>query len=157
MNGGLVIALHHSSPGTSRGGLQRHRPDPAGPGTILAMTDPTPKLYHYRAVFRSAYDGDTVTADIDLGMHTWLRSQKLRLLGINAPELRGDTHEAATRTRDRLISLCSNAQLVIETAKDQTEKYGRWLARLWVQGAHGRWRCINDLLVAEGLAVPYNP
>ncbi len=46
-------------------------------------------LYHYRAVVVSVYDGDTCTVDIDLGLNTWVRGEKLRLYRINAPELRG--------------------------------------------------------------------
>jgi endonuclease YncB( thermonuclease family) len=46
-------------------------------------------LYTYKAQITEVYDGDTVTADIDLGFHTWRRDEKLRLYEINAPEMRG--------------------------------------------------------------------
>jgi len=120
------------------------------------MDDPTPRLYHYRAVFVGAYDGDSVTVDIDLGLNSWLRKQKLRLIGINAPELRGETYAAAVKSRDRVVSLCATGQMVIETHRDKTEKYGRWLARIWVKD-DTEWLCVNDLMVSEGLAVAYKP
>jgi micrococcal nuclease len=32
-------------------------------------------LYHYRAIVRSVYDGDTCTVDLDLGLHTWVNGE----------------------------------------------------------------------------------
>lgn len=46
-------------------------------------------LYSYRAVMRSAYDGDSVRADIDFGMNHWMMNRELRLVGIDTPEIRG--------------------------------------------------------------------
>ena len=36
-------------------------------------------LYNYKAIVTSVYDGDTCTVDIDLGLHSWIRGEKLRL------------------------------------------------------------------------------
>jgi len=47
-------------------------------------------LYHYKAHITKVYDGDTVTADIHLGFNMVMRKQKLRLLGIDTPEIRGE-------------------------------------------------------------------
>ena len=55
-------------------------------------------LYHYKAFVTQVYDGDTVTVDIDLGLHTWMKGEKLRLYRINAPELRGEEKEAGKIT-----------------------------------------------------------
>ena len=46
-------------------------------------------MYEYRATVISVYDGDTITVDIDLGFGIVLRKQKLRLYGLNTPEVRG--------------------------------------------------------------------
>ena len=51
-------------------------------------------LYHYKAFISAAYDGDTVTADIDLGLKTFVKGEKLRLNRINTPEVRGEEREA---------------------------------------------------------------
>ena len=48
-----------------------------------------PSLYHYRSIVVSVYDGDTCTVDIDLGLNIWTLREKIRLIRINAPELRG--------------------------------------------------------------------
>ena len=47
--------------------------------------------YVYRIDNLRVVDGDTVDCDIDLGFDVWLRSQRIRLSGVDAPE---------TRTRD---------------------------------------------------------
>ena len=59
-------------------------------------------LYYYRAVVVSVYDGDTCTVDIDLGLNTWVRGEKLRLYRINAPELRGPERPEGLKSRDFL-------------------------------------------------------
>ena len=48
-------------------------------------------MYLYRATITSVYDGDTCTADVDIGFKVTVRGEKLRLARINAPEIRGGT------------------------------------------------------------------
>ena len=55
-------------------------------------------LYTYKANVTAVYDGDTCTVDIDLGLHTWVRNEKIRLYGINAPEIRGIECGSGSRT-----------------------------------------------------------
>ena len=52
-------------------------------------------LYEYRAVVTKVYDGDTITADVDLGFNTWRHDESLRLVGIDAPEMRGNERPQA--------------------------------------------------------------
>lgn len=107
-----------------------------------------PGLYAYRAFVRRAYDGDTVTVDIDLGFGVLLQGQTVRLLRINAPELRGESREAGLRSRDALRSRVSNKWVVLRTERDKKEKFGRWLGEIWLGD-----ECINDWMLSEGLAV----
>jgi micrococcal nuclease len=110
-------------------------------------------LYHYKAVVTSVYDGDTCTVDIDLGLHSWIRSEKLRLHRINAPELRGKERPKGLISRDFLKSKIEGKEVVIETIKDKKGKYGRYLAEIWFEDKPGKFKNINDLLVKEGFAV----
>ncbi len=110
-------------------------------------------LYHYRAIVRSVYDGDTLTVDMDLGLHTWVHGEKLRLYRINAPELTGSSKVAGRASRDYLRSIVDGKEIFIETIKDQREKYGRYLAEVWLQNADESWQNINDLMVQMGHAV----
>ena len=61
-------------------------------------------MYIYNAIITSVYDGDTVTADIDLGFEVWLKGQKLRLLNIDTPEVRGKEKAEGIVSRDALRS-----------------------------------------------------
>ena len=46
-------------------------------------------LYTYKATCVRVYDGDSVTLDIQLGFNMAMLNQKIRLFGINTPEIRG--------------------------------------------------------------------
>ena len=110
------------------------------------------KLYYYRAKIVSVYDGDTCRADIDLGLGIWVRNEKLRLLRINAPELRGDEKAAGKASRDFLREQILGKEVFIQSHKDKRGKYGRYLAEIWLEEA-GIWININDRLVEAGHAI----
>jgi micrococcal nuclease len=106
--------------------------------------------YIYRAFVIDVHDGDTCTVDIDLGFGIWMRNQKLRFYGINAPELTGEQKQSGLKSRDYVSSLILNKEVLIETQKDKSEKYGRWLATIWIDGTN-----LNKKLVEEGFAREY--
>ncbi len=108
-------------------------------------------LYTYRGVVVSVYDGDTVRADIDLGLYTWIKKEKIRLARINAPELRGAEREAGLRSRDFLRELLLGKEVILKTLKDRKGKYGRYLAEIWLL-QDNQWINVNDLLVEKGFA-----
>lgn len=107
-------------------------------------------LYTYKAQIVSVYDGDTVTADISLGFGIWMRGQKLRLLGIDTPELRGEERELGLVSRDALRERILDKEVLIKTHRDSKGKYGRWLAEIIIEGEN-----VNNWLINEGLAKPY--
>jgi micrococcal nuclease len=111
------------------------------------------QLFHYMATVDEVYDGDTCTVAIDLGMHTWIHGEKLRLNRINAPELRGPTRPAGELSRDFLRTQILGKTVLLETIKDQKEKFGRYLAEIWLHQADGSWINVNDLMVAKGFAI----
>ncbi len=114
---------------------------------------PLQNLYHYRAVVVSVYDGDTCTVDIDLGLGAWLRGEKVRLMRINAPELRGQSKVAGRASRDYLRSVIDGKEIVLQTVKDRKGKYGRYLGEIWVQQTTSKWLNVNDAMVKTGRAV----
>ena len=107
-------------------------------------------MYEYRAFVRKIYDGDTITVDIDLGFDIILKNQKIRLLRINAPEVRGPERPKGLKSRDALREKIGNRWVVIKTQKDKKGKFGRWLGDIWVDN-----ECINEWLMKEGHATPY--
>lgn len=108
-------------------------------------------MYEYKAIVRSIYDADTIRVDIDLGFDIWAKNQSIRFYGINAPELQGETLTEARKSRSWLINrIPIGSEITLITHKDKKEKYGRYLATVYINGSN-----INDELVENGLAVPY--
>ena len=103
--------------------------------------------YTYNARCTSVYDGDSITLDIDLGFNTWMRNQKIRLYGIDTPELRGDERPEGLVAAARLRNLISDKEVTLESYKDKSGKYGRWLGTIYLDGVN-----VNQLLLDEGLA-----
>lgn len=114
--------------------------------------------YRYHAVVASVYDGDTFRADVDLGFSAWLKNVQFRMLGINTPEIRGGTEAeklASYAARDRLRELMPDgAAVLIESTK--AGKYGRYLADVYLETEDGGVLHVNQILIDEGHAVPYD-
>ncbi len=104
-------------------------------------------LYHYNAKIIKVYDADTVTAIVDCGFSIKLKI-KVRLYGINAPELRGKERPEGLRSRDYLRDLILNKNVIIETIKDKKGKYGRYIGIIHIDGKN-----VNELLVENKYAV----
>lgn len=105
--------------------------------------------YRYRATVRNVVDGDTFDAAVDLGFH--VRAEvRFRMAGVNAPELHGSTREAGEAAKAWLASRIGAREVILDTTRGQ-EKYGRWLATVYVDGGES----VNQRMVEEGLAVPF--
>lgn len=119
------------------------------------------RLYRYIAEVTQVYDGDSITVNVDLGFHTWIHGEKLRLYGINSPEVqsRGNlkvSDEEKVRgiiARDALREKILGKEVEICTIKyktsnkDKKGKYGRYLAEIFFEG-----RNINEWLVENDYA-----
>ena len=88
------------------------------------------------------YDGDTLTVE---------GGEKLRLIGIDAPEI-GEPF--ATSSRDYLSGLVLGQKVRIESDKTERDKYGRLLVYLYIDEIF-----VNEKMVKSGLAfaTPYYP
>ena len=114
-------------------------------------------MYEYRVKkVLKVVDGDTIDVDIDLGFDISFTS-RVRLAGIDTPESR--TTDKAEKVlglevKDRLKHLISTANtVVIRTEKpDSSEKYGRILGWLFLDGAE---KSVNEALIADGYAWGY--
>lgn len=131
-------------------------------------------MYHYSAIVRKVVDGDTLEIDIDLGLSIWVKKERIRLYGINTPEVYGVKKGSSEWQSGNLASefvkasLKEKDQIIIETIKDAKEKYGRYLAVVYFKADPsvlsgltkairqlGEYYCLNDLMVAKGLAVEF--
>lgn len=97
---------------------------------------------------RERPDGDTMNVRIDLGMHTQ-KLTRFRLARINCPEL-SEPDGSGFRARDAMRALWPfNTQLYARTFVDPTDKYGRWIAEVWLPTGD----LLSDILVASGHAI----
>jgi micrococcal nuclease len=114
-------------------------------------------MYEYRVrKVHKIVDGDTIDVDIDLGFNVSFY-QRVRLAGIDTPESRTTDKyekELGLEVKKKLGELLSGAKdVVIRTEKpDSTEKYGRILGWLFIDGAE---QSVNHALIAGGYAWEY--
>lgn len=104
-------------------------------------------MYEYKAVIKRVIDGDTVVADIDLGFNLWLHDIRLRFLGIDTPEKRGDKEKDLGMICTKYAeSLLQDQKVVIYTNKDkQTDSFGRWLADIYLDDGRSVFKLYNKL------------
>lgn len=87
-------------------------------------------------------DGDTV----------WIAGEKIRLAGIDAPEVEGECaaeRRGAARAAQRLAELLGDGPYIVE--RTGVDRYGRSLAAITVGGSD-----IGAVMVAEGFARPWS-
>jgi len=116
------------------------------------MDDTT--LYNYVAFVKKVYDGDTITVDIDLGLSVIMKNQKIRLYGIDTPEVRGKNKIKGFEVRDYVRGKILNQRIRIRTIKDKKGKYGRLLGKVLYSGEKS-WINLNDELAGMGYAKEY--
>jgi micrococcal nuclease len=82
----------------------------------------------FRARVMDVYDGDTFNADASIGLGITLKI-RVRVYGINSPEMTGVSKLKATASRDSLRSMISGKDVTIKyRGKD---KYGRFVASVY--------------------------
>ena len=113
--------------------------------------------YFYHAKIVKVYDGDTCTCEIDLGFNI-TRKVKIRLVGINTPEIRTkdlEEKKAGYKSRDWLAERILNKKVLLHTAKQG--KFGRWLGTIWTlkQESPNFENSYNKEMISEGLAKEY--
>jgi micrococcal nuclease len=96
------------------------------------------------------YDGDTFTVELSDGT-----VEKVRLIGIDAPELRDNVHGDADiifgpQARDYLADLVANAEVILIPGVKERDNYGRLLAYVYTEDYY-----VNLEMVRAGYAVVY--
>lgn len=122
------------------------------------MSAPQPNHVHVAKIIEW-HDGDTVKLDLDLDYETHNNGWH-RLVGIDAPELSTDAGKASLAFCMALAPAGTDLIIVSYKAKNAfpvggvKEKFGRWLAEIWVAGTPDQ-PSVNQKLVDADLAVPY--
>ncbi|MBI5415770.1 MAG: thermonuclease family protein [Candidatus Omnitrophica bacterium] len=131
---------------------------PAGGGFDITASRRTPKdLYVYKALVVKVIDGDTLRAEIDLGLKAVTR-QKLRLRGIDCPELNTAKGREAKAFVEAALQPCD----FIIVKSYWSDLHGRYLADIFFSPAEqdpakvtAEGEYLNQRLLDEGLAVRY--
>ena len=114
--------------------------------------------YTYKATVVSVYDGDTMRVNIDMGFGILNKGEtgkgvSLRLFGINAPEVRGESKETGKFVRDFVRNKVLGKDIVIETIRDTKGKYGRYLAKIYYKNSENEQVYLNEELVNNNFAI----
>lgn len=113
------------------------------------------RLWTYRCWVRDVYDGDTIRVDFDLGLDFKAENQRVRLIGVNTPEIKGRRRRAGIAARDFVRERILSRPVILQTQRDAKGRYGRWLATCWYRYAEsGPWTNLNAELLDTGHAEP---
>ena len=113
-------------------------------------------MYTYNAILKRIVDGDTLDAYIDLGFDVSV-TKRIRLMFIDTAESRTkflEEKELGIAAKHRLYEIIdeNDGEFIIKS--HGVGKYGRVLGELFITESDDR--SINDTLVMEGFAVPYD-
>lgn len=113
-------------------------------------------MYEYKATVKRIIDGDSLILDIDLGFYMFMNETKIRLYGLDTPEMASEDPllrlQAVLATRYLFDNLQIGEKVIIKTVLDKREKYGRLLATVFTKDGLN----INEGLVQNKLAVSYH-
>jgi micrococcal nuclease len=106
--------------------------------------------YVRRVVVRNVVDGDTVDVEIDLGWDLYYR-ERIRLAGINAPEVRTKDQEEkldGVRSKEALTQVLAQSDIImLHSHKFERGKYDRTIGVLYADGMN-----VNEFMVANEFA-----
>jgi endonuclease YncB( thermonuclease family) len=94
-------------------------------------------------------DGDTLVCDLDLGWGLWLHDRRVRLAGVNCPEMNTLEGEAA---RLYVTELLAEVKWQVTVVSHSLDKYGRVLGE--VRLGENEATNLSAFLLADGHAVP---
>jgi endonuclease YncB( thermonuclease family) len=113
-------------------------------------------MYEYKATVKRIIDGDSLILDIDLGFYMFMNETKIRLYGLDTPEMTSEDPllrlQGVLATRYLFDNLQIGDKVIIKTVLDKREKYGRLLATIITNDGLN----INEGLIQNKLAVSYH-
>ncbi len=118
---------------------------------FAASSNTCAAIKSYNVELISCYDGDTCTVNLVGVAKIWGYNRKIRLLGIDTPEMRGANKMKAKTARDALLYHLHNKKLRIEINENNPrDNFGRLLVVLYANNKN-----INLLMLHLGLAKKY--
>jgi len=139
LRGGRLLRAAASKPGYSPGQVDQNLP-----GSTLA----TKPGYTYTAYLSKLIDGDTFWASLDAGLEE-IPHQKLRLRGIDCPEIKTPEGQAAKKFVESVLA--GAASLTVFSYKN--DNHDRFEADVFFTDKDGNELYLNNLLLEKGHAV----
>ena len=113
-------------------------------------------MYEYKATVKRIIDVDSLVLYIDLGFYMFMNETKIRLYGLDTPEMNSEDPllrlQAIMAIRYLYDNLQVGEKVTIKTVLDKREKYGRLLATVFTKEGLN----INEGLIQNKLAVSYH-
>jgi micrococcal nuclease len=105
----------------------------------------------YDAHVMNIVDGDTYDVTIDLGMNVFHKT-RIRLKDYDAPEIYGvskdsDEYKQGIIAKQYAITQLLGKNVIIKTYKDKREKYGRYLADIFIRLEDGSYASFANRLM----------
>ena len=116
-----------------------------------------PETYIYNIEVTKITDGDTIRGTISLGYDLYLYNRSIRIFNLDTPESRINIKKYPERAKEKELGLLAKQKVKewlvgkVTIRSYGPDKYGRILADVYCEKGN-----IADLLIAEGLAVPYD-
>jgi endonuclease YncB( thermonuclease family) len=109
-------------------------------------------LYMYSAVIVRWIDADTVVLHIDQGFHDWKHDQRIRIVGIDAPD-KQPAKGMATKWAERKYPPGTSCYVktYVDRQGDEKNSFERWLGSLLIDG---QW--YDEVAIAAGAAVAWD-
>lgn len=130
-----------------------------GPNAQCALTRATAQadeIFTYKARLLKVSDGDTYIVDMDTGLNEFI-GQKLRLRGIDCPEIDTEEGKRAKRFVESRLKACEF--IIVKTYKDRSDMWDRYLADVFYakgqaspEKAAAEGTYLNQELLDKGLA-----
>ena len=111
-------------------------------------------LYNYPFTLTRVIDGDTVVGDIDLGFNIKLTNQRIRLIGINTPEIKGAERPDGLISKKFVEDTVMGKKLRFSSEEAGRDNFGRLLGTVWYMD-ETRWVNLNGMIVTLGYGENY--
>lgn len=102
-------------------------------------------------VVTNVHDGDTVSIKIKSFLGIAISVEKVRLIGIDAPEIKQEPWGRKAKKHLKKLISESDGSVYLEYDLDRRDKYGRLLAYLWDK----KGRMINEKMIEDGYAAVF--
>ncbi len=98
-------------------------------------------------------DGDTVDVDLFLGFGVVWHDQRIRLWGVDTPEVRGKERPRGLAVKEFVRGAVEGRDVMVRTFLDGRGKFGRLLGILYVPSDDGTHLNLNRYLAENDMAV----